>query len=882
MTTYIVYADPSDGHLLSKSTTYSTARSGSGITMDNTGTYVKSGQNRDNWANTGNYWIYESFFSFNTSSIPTTEEIVDAQLRMKAGWTNTQQVNSWRQLFYSSSWTAPLTTAQWVNPASLSSTGYVASIDILQASTPFINRYTGSDSLINTIVKGGTTKLMAISDRTVGGYANTGPEEIWTNSGDTADKPALYVYTTALTTMNVVAFASESLSDGTTISLRSNGASNPTITIGYTPLSGTGAWTQIGTLDPAFNKTVDGWNSISLTSDPNGNFFIIGAAASNGGTIAAQAFVRNSATSWTAKPVMTRQLPSGNGQSIRSVSSVYIKGGTDPNDLPVIWSIVARGAGGTFAGAKASYVAGCGWAQEAVFDPALLTGATASGTVSGGSTAFYSPHTSVGITPGLVEAVALDSNTVAVYVSRDNLSGTTVGGISTLREYQRQGFTMYNDSAYEPTGYSELVAIDAQTFAHVFDANGQSMVVRFYNTQCQRLGETSLPYTSFNGSVIGDKFTAEYDAVAGLVRVYYMNTGNSMSRFDVSPKTFTGTNVANVTTSFGAAGSTSTSLRSPMNGVVDERKVQIEGANNSSGTLSTVVFGSTAGNVVPAAPVLTQHANFDATIATQFLWKFSDANPKDVQTAYQIEFSRVSDSVVVLDSGKVTSTLSSYTLAASALSNGTDYRWRVRTYDQIDSVGAWSGYSNFTASATGTVNITDPDVDDKATIDTSSYNVKWTYTQSGGATQASRQVKVTRMSDSVVVLDTGMQATTATNYTVSGLASGVRYKVEVAVTNSASVVTGFVARYITPNYSEPMTPNMIMTVLPDCIQIQVVNPTPSGNRPEIQYNDIYRRHSGVVGSQWVRVAVVDRNAIYKDYAVRSNTAYDYQVTSRTS
>jgi hypothetical protein len=284
---------------------------------------------------------------------------------------------------------------------------------------------------------------------------------------------------------------------------------------------------------------------------------------------------------------------------------------------------------------------------------------------------------------------------------------------------------------------------------------------------------------------------------------------------------------------------------------------------------------------VPAAPVLTTRTNFDATLPTTFTWLFSDTNPRDTQKAYQIEFSRVSDSVVVLDSGKVTSTISSYSLAASALSNGVNYRWRVRTYDQIDSVGAWSGYGTFTTAATGTTTITDPTADNLNTIDTSSYNVKWTYSQSAGQTQAQRQVKVVRVSDSAVISDTGMQTTTTANYTVSGLASGVQYRIEVAIINSASITVPTVYRFITPNYSEPMTPQLYLTQYEDFVLVQVINPTPLGNRPQIKYNDVYRRKSGKNASPWERIATLSPTELYRDYAVKSNTAYDYQIVSRT-
>jgi hypothetical protein len=334
-------------------------------------------------------------------------------------------------------------------------------------------------------------------------------------------------------------------------------------------------------------------------------------------------------------------------------------------------------------------------------------------------------------------------------------------------------------------------------------------------------------------------------------------------------------------TNLGAASAINTDLR--ISRTSDERRVLIEAASNAVGVLSVASAYSTVGNLAPNAPVLTPRPNFDATSAATFTWKFGDANPSDTQTAYQLEISRVSDSVVVYDSGKVVSTASTATVNAAVLTNAIDYRWRVRTYDVLDTVGAWSGYGTFSAAATGTLTITSPATDNVAGIETDDWVVTWSYVQAGGLTQTQRRVRVIRTSDSAVVIDTTMQANTLNTYTIAGLESGKEYRIEVTIVNSGSITTPVVSRLISPFYSEPMVPEVITSLGDSYVEVLVVNPAPTGDRPEVLYNDIYRRRtkSSSLDSDFIRIATITNSASYRDYSVKSGTSYDYKVIGRT-
>lgn len=876
MTTYIIYSDPTDGYLTSTNTNYATAQAGSNLLVNTAGDYIFTGLNSSG----STKYIYQGFYSFDTSVIADTEEIVDAVITAYQGYPQNQAA-AWGNQFRNYTWASPLTTASWRTQPQLQALSLAANFDYLFSSTPFQWRSTGRDTLISSISKTAPTKFVSAHNWSIDGGAYTsGVLEMWTASGNTTQKPSLTVYTTALNTMNVVGHATTSLPDGTTIALRSDGAAVPALTVRYTPLGG--STTSLGTLNAAFNKDIDGVASLSVTSDPAGNFYILGTSASTGSSIVCQAWERTGTTTWVAKTPLVQAMPTGNEQAIRSTAVTYMEGGKDGNDKPCLYAMVSRGSGGNRPNFP-YHLSGAGTTQEAVLNPVnLLAG---SGTLMYGATNGLNGMTYTAI-PSFVDMAKMGPNLTAVYVQRGRISGTPIGGLMTLSMYNTGATILGANKDYIETGASKLVAVSSTVFAHVFDNPASSKLsIRFYNNYCQLLGEASIPYASFWGGVAGSQWTAYYDKTANVVRVMYVSSASALrlDRFDVSPVTYSGTTATSVTTTFGAAGSTNTFLRAAP--TTDERYVPIEGANISSGgVLSTLVYNSTVGNIVPSAPALTTRPNFDATSAATFAWKFGDSNPADYQTKYQLEISRVSDSVVVYDSGAVTSTVSSAVLPANTLSNAIAYRWRVRTYDVINSVGTWSGYGTFTTAATGTLTITYPATDNLAGLETDDYIVTWTYVQSGGATQAQRQVRVIRTADSAVIIDSVMQANTVNSYAISGLESGKEYRIEVSLINTSAIAVPVVSRLLTPLYSEPMTPELVVSQKDSYIELLVSNPTPTGDRPEVVHNDVYKRVSKAnsTAADFKRVATISYNATYKDYAVKSGASYDYFVTGRTS
>lgn len=875
MTTYIIYSDPNDGYMRSTHPNINVAYAGNYIQVDTTGDNLYTGLNIDG---SGTKYVYESFLSFDTSVITDTDEIVDATLTTYTGYPQ-NQADKWGQQFRLYNWTVPLAAADWRTPAQLSALPLVCNNDYLFSSTPFSTRVTGRDTLRSSINKTGLMKVVATSNWVVEGVQyNGGVLENWIASGNTTNKPYLTVFTTALNTLNSIGLATTSLPDGTTVALRSDGGLNPVITVGYTPLNGT--FTSLGTLSNAFATTIDGANSLSITSDPSGNFYIFGTTYNNGNSVTGQAYVRTGTTNvWTAKTPLSAPLPQGNEQTITSTAITFMEAGSN-GMISCLYALASRGSGGN----RPSFpyhVPGAGWTHDmSINDVNLRNG---SGWLIYGAVNGFGYTTATGI-PAFVDMVKIGPNLNATYVQRGKFGNTTVGGLHVIQLRGSEGIIKSWNTDYVATGASKLVAISPNLFAHVYDSEGKTLTIRFYNAQCQVIGESSIAAANFYGSAIGTQWTAYYDAVANLVRIVYVSaTGSTtLDRFDVSPVTYTGTTTTGITTTFGAAGSVNSFLRSSP--ATDERFVPIEAANTSAGVLSTVVYNSVVGNVAPSAPALTTRPNFDATSPATFVWTFGDANPKDVQTKYDLEISRVSDSVVVYAPATVTSSISSASVPASTLVNGVNYRWRVRTYDVMNAAGLWSGYGTFTTAATGTLTITSPATDNQTGIDTSSVTVTWDYVQSGGQTQTQKQVKVVRTSDGVVVINYAMFTSSVQSMPLTGLESGKEYRVEVSLVNSASITVPVVSRLITPNYSQPMTPSLSVAQNEAYLEVVVTNPTPSGNRPEVIANDLYRRRakSTAVASDFKRIAIINNNGVYRDYSTKSGATYEYYVVGRTT
>lgn len=669
-------------------------------------------------------------------------------------------------------------------------------------------------------------------------------------------------------TLDIVQGAAVSVSGGIQVEVRSDGASPAVLTLGYTAF-GTGtafvaiATIPIGTTATDFAASGNPRN-IALVADPDGNLYVIGRRGVGLSTVLVKRYARTAPTTWVASGLASQSLTS-TGDTLASFAAAYVPGS---DGSPVASLLLLTRRGGTVGAGALSY---------ATIDPAAVAASSSTPFIAYGSDPSWlsTPPSSSPANSATVDVAALISGGTRLAIIANGYAVVdVVNGVVT-------GVSKSSAGTARPASWAQIVGVNASTYA-VLLSNSGMLYWAFYGTNGVVLGSGSIADANAQGGAFVRQWGAYLDSLAGVVTVYYVGSeagARTLKSVDISPTTYVVTPATVLSAALGAASSTNAAIRVP-DGSIDERRVIVAADNLLTGAKSTATYSDRSGNVAPNAPALVTLEGYDATQTRVFSWAFSDPNQADSQSAYELVIERVSDSVVIVTSGKVVSAIASRSVAAATLTNGVDCRWRVRAYDELDVVGAWSPYDSFVTSALGTLTITSPVSDNLAGIDTSSYAVTWAYNQADGYTQTQRRVKVVRTSDATTLSDTTMQASTSGTYTVTGLPTDVEVRVEVSIiTNAPSTPTVSASRLITSSYGIPMTPQIVVTSGVSYIQVVVTNPLPSGSRPEIVANYVDRRLA--TGVTFVAIARIAKDGGYEDHAVKSGVQYAYRVRGVT-
>jgi hypothetical protein len=283
-------------------------------------------------------------------------------------------------------------------------------------------------------------------------------------------------------------------------------------------------------------------------------------------------------------------------------------------------------------------------------------------------------------------------------------------------------------------------------------------------------------------------------------------------------------------------------------------------------------------NLPPTAPTGLTCPNFDATHDQVMSWTFNDPDAGNTQSAYQVKVIRVSDSVVVKDTGKVAGIPSTYTLPLNTCVNGIQYQWQVACWDNSDAGGPFSALATFYTAAPPTVIVTTP-ITDGTVVSTSGITPAWSYSDPGGNAQQSYQVQLTTVADAVL-WDSGQttDAIARSRTIMYVLANLTSYKVKITAWNSRGIASLQVVRTFSMSFTVPATPTLVITPSVGHIDVAITNPTPTGSQPTAGGNDLYRREFGTIA--WARIAAnVSTNTTYSDYATASGQIYEYKVTA---
>lgn len=239
-------------------------------------------------------------------------------------------------------------------------------------------------------------------------------------------------------------------------------------------------------------------------------------------------------------------------------------------------------------------------------------------------------------------------------------------------------------------------------------------------------------------------------------------------------------------------------------------KYRIRARTSSGATLNSgysadsalIVLLSTANAPSGLAP---SGATFDATEAIVFTWTHNPADGTP-QSKYQLQYKIGAGAFVTV--GPTTSTVRSYTMPASTVTNGQTITWHVATAGENGTLSAYSADSVFTTQNRPTSTISAPG----SSITQSKVTATWTYFQSQGSAQSAwhaylyKKGALSDYSDATLVGESSGSGTTSSFVFPTTLLDGQTYAVQVFVTSASgltSVAAGtprkeFVVTYLPP------------------------------------------------------------------------------------
>ena len=893
MTTTIAYAASGDGYLSSSHATHANMQAGSNLVLNagtNAGYY---GRNN----NSGQYQGFETFMTF-TYTVPATATVTATYVQVRtASVVNPGTTRNLRMYPYSY---GTLATADWRTPTQLAALAILVNAIAVNGSNGKYVRG-GTDELVTAVEASGTLELVAVADQLLSGTAPTNDQgsSFWlSESSGTADDPALVIATVERSRLWPVLGAQVQLSDGSWAYLESDGASTPAITLKHCTTGGTVSTiatlpTGSGGLEFDVRATV-GYQGLALVIDEADHLYVIGKVGNAENSLAAKGYVKGGGLTWTAQT--TRSWPLvAYGSQINGVAATYHDHASG-TIMAVFSHGPDNGVGGTtgnelaYALLDADYLRG--FAGSLMRDHDSVIGASLqSGMLDSSDWNAYANE----VGSGLDVASGSGANDAWGYL----ISFTKEQGIGDNEQLRPGRYIIagsgdaFTHGSVEDAGWStkdasgkvRAIRTSSSTVAYVTaDADtGWGLTVCVLQYSGTNPGGVELAFETLadNGITnmpdgpavsVAPWWDAVYNSVSNTIEVYYRDSVSAriLRRTTFSLTTMLPLNNSTIVTTL-ASGTASIQAIRVQRGSDAGTTGLVCIASVDGGTLSLTNVIDTF-NLEPNAPTLTAKTNYDATASGMFTWTFNDPNPGDTQSAYEFEVERTDTGASVIDTGKVVSATASRTVTGGTLTNGLSYRWRVRTWDAADTVGPFSGWGTFSTAAGGTVTITDPASDNPAGVITDDYAIDWSV---AGTTQAAYRVWLKIHSSGATVNDSGWITSAATTYNVTGMTSGVEHRVEVKVRNVGLVESAIGTRLITPDYGSPEAPEITVTAedAGGYVLVSVINPTPTGDRPEVVSNSILRRPTG--GTTWSVLGSCDPDGEFRDYTARSGVAYEY-------
>lgn len=895
----VIFGSENDGHLTSNSSFYSSALDGSNLTVFNSGTGIRVGQVFDG----STYYVRQGFLEFVYGS-PDNSETVAGQFVLQG--TSVRGTGESRNLeIFDYDWGSDIDSGDFRDPDQIEALGDPGRAFLRRSQYGVNRRLFLRFQRREDLDSDGTLRYVVITHRNRHEHTPDSWEDqtfYSARGGGTSNDPKLEVYSVPNHLLNKTLGAQVQISDGTHIYVEQESASGSTWSINLCHRDHNDNVTVIESLNEP-SMPLRGAQSYGLVRDGSDNLFLFRSHSSNTDFIYARPYVKGSGNSWTRErgtsihivgdyPGFYLVSLAGTYHDVGSGGTIFlfgmkeggeIGGNTDPWLLINAEALLNRsnehilkatGRGGdNFLVAHPSHVG--------YFSPLNPTGTLLD--VSGFS------HTRRGFIVTSERNQLIGANgpqSIGRY--HLNADGTgfdyidsfidTNGGFSTKDPEAKS--RIFNVEGSE----SEFVTINASsetaegiTVRHRYISGNSSFFCVLSTINLDKENISTMPQAETVAT--SSAWDAVYNSVDSSVWVYYFDRNDPRRLMRTQIDLDEGLAVANeveVATGVGEVNSTNFAIRVHRgNQNLNNNLITVSNKTAiTSGGDHSLIYINDVININPTQPPISSKDNFDATTQQTFEWEFIDPDPNDSQTAYRLEIDNSTTGASAYDSGKVSSSSESHDLPADSINNDEDYRWRVRVWDSEDAVSPWSDYGTFTTSSTGVVDIIDPTVDNESGIHVANYEIEWTVDNS---TQDHYMVVVSRTDNGNTLIDTGWVESTDTTYEIQGLESGIEYLIEVT-TRSSGVESNTATRLITSNYNAPEVPIVSYSInnTDGYIRVSVENPTPQGDRPNPDLNDIYRRVSES-GNAYELVGSINPNSSFRDYTVSGGVMYEYRV-----
>lgn len=301
----------------------------------------------------------------------------------------------------------------------------------------------------------------------------------------------------------------------------------------------------------------------------------------------------------------------------------------------------------------------------------------------------------------------------------------------------------------------------------------------------------------------------------------------------------------------------------------------------------TVSHPPSAIGVTPSGSQYSLYVGAGSTSSVDFDWTFSDPSPGDAQTAYRVIIEDADTGASILNTGKVTSTVTAATLNIPSSAKDVKLRWKVDVWD-IDDVQSTvpSAYQLFYVGSPPTVNVTAPV--EASTISTPVPSIAYTPTMLGARTMKAHRIVVVDESSSVVMFDSNWVTVSASGPFTYQLPSGIllnseQYRVWVYVRDSANL-EGSDSNLFNTSWTAPAAPTFsVITTFYDSLGYVKLSWTNATIDLDFTGYRIYRRLYDAVGPVYGPWVLLGENTTavssyeFHDWLATSGTSYQYAV-----